>query len=73
MKANKAPERIWIDNLDEGFWFDSPSSNKSIEYIRKDAFIERACDAYCAICDTKECGDTGECLWVEKFRKRLMK
>ena len=73
MKANGAPERIWIDNLDEGFWFDSPSSNKSIEYIRKDAFIEKACDAYCAICDTKECGDTGECLWVEKFRKRLMK
>ena len=73
MKANKAPERIWIDNLDEGFWFDSPSGNKSIEYIRTDAFIEKACDAYCAICDTKECGDTGECLWVEKFRKRLMK
>ena len=73
MKANKAPERIWIDNLDEGFWFDSPSGNKSIEYVRKDAFIEKACDAYCAICDTKECGDTGECLWVEKFRKRLMK
>ena len=73
MKANGAPERIWIDNLDEGFWFDSPSGNKSVEYIRKDAFIEKVCDAYCAICDTKECGDTGECLWVEKFRKRLMK
>ena len=73
MKANKAPKRIWIDNLDEGFWFDSPSGNKSIEYIRKDAFIEKACDAYCAICDTKECGGTGECIWVEKFRKRLMK
>ena len=72
MKAN-APERIWIDNLDEGFWFDSPSGNKSVEYTRTDAFIEKACDAYCAICDTKECGDTGECLWVEKFRKRLMK
>ena len=42
MKAN-APERIWIDNLDEGFWFDSPSGNKSIEYIRKDAFIKKAC------------------------------
>ena len=42
MKANEAPERIWIDNLDEGFWFDSPSGNKSIEYIRKDTFIEKA-------------------------------
>jgi len=37
------------------------------------AFIEKACDAYCRLCDTKECGDTGECIWVEKFRKRLMK
>ena len=41
MKAN-APERIWIDYLDEGFWFDSPSGNKSIEYTRTDAFIEKA-------------------------------
>ena len=40
MKAN-APERIWIDYLDEGFWFDSPSGNKSIEYIRKDVFIKK--------------------------------
>lgn len=40
----KAPERIWIDNLDEGFWFDSPSGNKSVEYIRKDAFIEEVCE-----------------------------
>ena len=42
MKANEAPERIWIDNLDEGFWFDNPSGNKSIEYTRTDAFIEKA-------------------------------
>lgn len=35
--------------------------------------IDKACDAYCRLCDTKECGDTGECVWVEKFRKRLMK
>lgn len=35
--------------------------------------IDKACDAYCRLCDTKECGDTGECEWVEKFRKRLMR
>ena len=44
MKVNEAPEKIWIDNLDEGFWFDSPSGNKSIEYTRTDAFIEKACE-----------------------------
>lgn len=35
--------------------------------------IDKACDAYCRLCDTKECGDTSECEWVEKFRKRLMR
>ena len=44
MKANEAPEKIWIDNLNEGFWFDSPSGNKSIEYTRTDAFIKKACE-----------------------------
>ena len=43
MKANEAPEKIWIDNLDEGFWFNSPSGKKSVEYTRTDLFIEKAC------------------------------
>lgn len=73
MKANKAPKKIWIDNLDEGFWFDSPSGNKSVEYVRADAFIENACDAYCEICDTKECEGCAECSWVIKFRRQLEK
>ena len=34
MKAN-APERIWIDNLDEGFWFDSPSGKKVLSTLGK--------------------------------------
>ena len=75
MKANEAPEKIYI--------FENPildftklsvkQSDTDIEYIRADAFIEKACDAYCRLCDTKECCGTGECEWVEKFRKRLMK
>ena len=44
-----------------------------VKYVPADAFIEKACDAYCRLCDTKECCGTGECEWVEKFRKRLMK
>lgn len=46
---------------------------KDIEYTRTDAFIEKACDAYCAICDTKECDDCAECSWVIKFRRQLEK
>jgi hypothetical protein len=78
MKAN-APEKIYllhddryVDDLSI-IWFEAPYATGSIEYTRTDAFIEKACDAYCAICDTKECGDTGECEWVKKFRKRLIK
>jgi hypothetical protein len=49
MKENEAPEKIYIPTIlaantvrykEEG----------SIEYIRTDAFIEKACDAYCKVC-----------------------
>lgn len=38
--------------------------------------IEKACEAYCKTCDTKECEDFGCeycCDWVEKFRKAMEK
>lgn len=84
----EAPEKIYLQQYDKNTliflnkwnisdeWTNKPFNEKiatNIEYTRTDAFIEKACDAYCRLCDTKECGDTGECVWVEKFRKRLMK
>lgn len=40
----------------------------------KERMIEAACDAYCAVCDTKECGECDvECDWVLKFRRKLVK
>ena len=74
MKANEAPKKIWIDNLDEGFWFDSPSGNKSIEYIRKDAFIEKAKEAFCkATCNghppRSTCTSLGTCKEYDNFVK----
>lgn len=77
MKANGAPEKLYLHPTAKGSvgasWLTFPLTNEDIEYTRTEAFIEKACDAYCRLCDTKECGDTGECDWVEKFRKRLMK
>ena len=35
--------------------------------------VDDACVAYCHTCDTQECGGSGECHWVEKFRKNLTK
>ena len=71
MKAN-APEKIYFDGESKACKLPVFSSY-NIEYTRTDAFIDKACDAYCRLCDTKECGNAGECVWVEKFRKRLMK
>ena len=31
------------------------------EERRKKAFIEKACTAYCKVCDTQECEGTFEC------------
>lgn len=73
MKANRAPERIWIDPAKDLPKLSGHIDKDSVEYIRKDAFIEKACDAYCAICDTKECGGCAECTWVIKFRRQLLK
>ena len=43
MKANKAPERIWIDPATDLPKLSGHIDKDSIEYIRKDAFIEKAC------------------------------
>jgi hypothetical protein len=72
MKANEAPEKLYYAPYGD-IREDNPITDNDIEYVRKDAFVEKACDAYCRLCDTKECCGTGECEWVEKFRKRLMK
>ena len=49
MKANEAPEKIYIipHTLTDGFcrrWFEEPFKIEYIEYIRKDAFVEKACE-----------------------------
>lgn len=50
MKANKAPEKIYLqdsmstDTIGDLWpeWFDAKVSDNSIEYTRTDAFIEKA-------------------------------
>jgi hypothetical protein len=78
MKANEAPDKIYlfenpISGTPNDRWLSKRSDENDIEYIHKDAFIEKACDAYCAICDTKECDGCAECTWVIKFRRQLLK
>ena len=48
MKANEAPEKIYLYPSDrageeyEDEWGDRPWGEDNIEYVRKDAFIEKA-------------------------------
>ena len=49
MKANEAPEKIYIhpDIGGREFlrpWLHRPANNESIEYTRTDAFIEKTCE-----------------------------
>jgi len=45
MKPNEAPEKIYISpNSEESTYYVSNQYNRLIEYIRKDAFIEKACE-----------------------------
>ena len=72
MKANEAPEKLYYAPYGD-MRENHPITDNDIEYVRTDAFIEKACDAYCAICDTKECDGCAECTWVIKFRRQLLK
>jgi hypothetical protein len=48
----EAPENIYIDDPTGEFdnHWSMYQNNDSIEYTRTDAFIEKACDAYCKVC-----------------------
>lgn len=42
----KAPEKVYIDDFGSGFshgWHTEHSYERDIEYVRKDAFIKKAC------------------------------
>lgn len=70
--AEEKATRVYTDN--EGFVFDDERKAfvKGYNEGIKDS-IEKACDVYCLLCDTKECENYGECSWVKKFEKQLKK
>ena len=47
MKANEAPDKIYVSNHNSGLtynWHNKRLAVKDIEYIRTDAFIEKAAE-----------------------------
>lgn len=49
----EAPKKLYVSDYGSETmynWHPERSAVKDIEYIRKDALIEKACDAYCKVC-----------------------
>ena len=45
MKANEAPEKVYIEpNLDSIWGMAERSCESEVEYVKTDAFIEKACE-----------------------------
>ena len=67
--ANKdLPIKVWLDK--DSCWTEKPQEEGYTEYIRKDAFIEKACDAYCKVCKIPNCR-RNECKWISDFKGYL--
>ena len=53
MKANEAPEKLYLSKNIYGtyqYQVPDPDDETAVEYIKADAFIKKACDAYCKVC-----------------------
>ena len=68
MKENEAPEKLHL--LPNGLISYCRSTDEDIEYTRTDAFIEKACDAYCKVCKMPNCR-RNECKWLSDFKGYL--
>ena len=73
MKAN-TPDRIWIDPTTDLPKLSGHIDKNSVEYVSKDAFIEKACSyirLHSALLDT----ENNDCMieWLDKFRNVMKK
>lgn len=69
MKANKAPERLYLSrNIYDTFLYQvpDPDDESNVEYIRKDAFIEKAKEVFCKVCKMPNCR-SNDCKWISTF------
>ena len=76
MKVNEAPEKIYLsenpcrDEL-EDVWFKNQCSKNDIEYIRKDAFIEKAYEYLSYHLDTNKIDVSYKFEFIEEFRNHM--
>ena len=68
----ETPERIYFGEADKSVLdiYATKEHDDEVEYIRKDVFIEMACDAYCKVCKVPNCRNN-ECKWISDFKRHL--
>lgn len=73
----KAPEKLYLVDDDQILDLfpvltlaSTEKFDNDVEYIRKDAFIEKACDAYCKVCKVPNCRNN-ECKWISDYKRHL--
>ena len=69
MKANKAPEKLYFGDGDKGILdiYLTKESDNEVEYIRTNAFIEKACSWL----ENNLQGIVGGSIYIEDFRKAM--
>lgn len=68
-----APEKIYFTSTEDGTHYyteEIPFEREYIEYTRTDAFIEKACKAYCRMCKMPNCR-VNECKFIEGFKNYM--
>ena len=63
----EAPKKVYIDDFGSGFshgWHTEHSYERDIEYVRKDAFIKKACDFFEENIEEEDC-KIGSSEWTE--------
>lgn len=74
MKPNE-PEKIYLRHNHKGDigagWLIFPLTNNDIEYIRTDAFIERALKWYCLDCECNDNCKSTKCFFYREYERYL--
>lgn len=82
MKANETPMKIYINsNLENRIWLIGKGDTSFIEYIRTDAFIEKACEWIKThveyyiksdkTCNIPMCPQFNKIDFIEEFKKAM--
>lgn len=69
-EENECQSCKFEDLEDNVTWSRDPIFKKDVEYTRTDAFIEKACKAFCKVCKMPNC-NSKDCSYLKDFRNHM--